>query len=101
MCILVVVVLSALRQRNRDVHCAPILDLRLGRLLEERRASAGGLSCSEIFQSYLRVASLSLFLFSRHDQALDQRIKNPAKDFCWWDLDGVVVVVVVVVVVQW
>jgi hypothetical protein len=23
--------------------------------------------------------------------------KNPAKDFCWWDLDGVVVVVVVVV----
>jgi hypothetical protein len=22
--------------------------------------------------------------------------KNPAKDFCWWDLDGVVVVVVVV-----
>ena len=25
--------------------------------------------------------------------------KNPAKDFCWWDLDGVVVVVVVVVVV--
>jgi hypothetical protein len=27
-------------------------------------------------------------------------IKNPAKDFCWWDLDGVVVVVVVVVV-QW
>jgi hypothetical protein len=20
------------------------------------------------------------------------RIKNPAKDFCWWDLDGVVVV---------
>ena len=26
--------------------------------------------------------------------------KNPAKDFCWWDLDGVVVVVVVVVV-QW
>jgi len=27
--------------------------------------------------------------------------KNPAKDFCWWDLDGVVVVVVVVVVVQW
>ena len=24
--------------------------------------------------------------------------KNPAKDFCWWDLDGVVVVVVVVVV---
>jgi hypothetical protein len=29
------------------------------------------------------------------------RSKNPAKDFCWWDLDGVVVVVVVVVVVQW
>jgi hypothetical protein len=29
------------------------------------------------------------------------RIKNPVKDFCWWDLDGVVVVVVVVVVVQW
>ena len=28
-------------------------------------------------------------------------IKNPVKDFCWWDLDGVVVVVVVVVVVQW
>ena len=26
--------------------------------------------------------------------------KNPVKDFCWWDLDGVVVVVVVVVV-QW
>ena len=23
--------------------------------------------------------------------------KNPAEDFCWWDLDGVVVVVVVVV----
>jgi hypothetical protein len=39
------------------------LDLRLGRLWEERRASAGGLSCREIFQSYLRVASPSLFLF--------------------------------------
>ena len=53
---------------------AVILDLRLGRLWEERRASAGGSSCREIFQSYLRVASPSLFLFSRHDQALDQRI---------------------------
>ena len=28
------------------------------------------------------------------------KIKHLAKDFCWWDLDGVVVVVVVVVV-QW
>ena len=27
--------------------------------------------------------------------------KNPAKDFCWWDLDGVCLSVVVVVVVQW
>ena len=53
---------------------APILDLRPGRLWEECRASAGGLSCREIFQSYLRVASPSLFLFSRHDQALDQLI---------------------------
>jgi hypothetical protein len=25
--------------------------------------------------------------------------KNPAKDICYWDLDGVVVVVVIVVVV--
>ena len=53
---------------------APILDLRLGRLWEERRASAGGFPCREIFQSYLRVASPSLYLFSRHGQALDQRI---------------------------
>jgi hypothetical protein len=29
-----------------------------------------------------------------------QHIKNPAKDFCWWDLDGVVVVVVVCAVVD-
>ena len=53
---------------------APILDLRPGRLWEERRASAGGLSCREIFQSSPRAAWPSLFLFSRHYQALDQRI---------------------------
>jgi len=29
------------------------------------------------------------------------RIKNPAKDFCWWDLDGVCRLLSVVVVVQW
>ena len=28
-------------------------------------------------------------------------IKNPVKDFCWWDLDGVCLVVSGVVVVQW
>ena len=33
-----------------------------------------GIICREINQSSLRVASPSLFLFSRHDQALDQRI---------------------------
>ena len=27
----------------------------------------------------------------------DYYIKNPVKDFCWWDLDGVVVVVCAVV----
>ena len=51
---------------------APILDLRIGRLWEERRASAGGSPCREIFQSYLRVALPSLFLFSRHGQASDR-----------------------------
>ena len=41
---------------GKSIRAAPILDLRLGRLWEERRASAGGLSYREIFQSYLRVA---------------------------------------------
>jgi hypothetical protein len=33
----------------------------------------------------------------------ESKNKNPAKDFCWWDLGGVCLVsgVVVVVVVQW
>ena len=34
-------------------------------------------------------------------RALIRKIKNPVKDFCWWDLDGVCLSVVVVVVVQW
>ena len=80
---------------GKSVRAAPILDLRLGRLWEERRASAGGLSCREIFQSYLRVASPSLFLFSRHDQALDQRIHYGAvrhgQRMCTVAHDGAVV----------
>jgi hypothetical protein len=35
---------------------APILDLRPGRLWEERRASAGGLSCDKISKSSPRAA---------------------------------------------
>jgi len=38
---------------GKSVRAAPILDLRLGRLWEERRASAGGLSCRLIFQTSL------------------------------------------------
>ena len=41
---------------GKSVRAAPILDLRLGRLWEERRASAGGLSCRLIFQTSLIVA---------------------------------------------
>ena len=80
---------------GKSVRAAPILDLRLGRLWEERRASAGGFPCSEIFQSYLRVASPSLFLFSRHGKALDQRIHYGAARHGPWSrtvVDGDVVV---------
>ena len=41
---------------GKSVRAAPILDLRLGRLWEERRASAGGLSNRLIFQTSLIVA---------------------------------------------
>jgi hypothetical protein len=57
---------------GKSAKRAPILDLRLEGLWEERRASAGGFLCREIFQSYLRVASPSLFFFSRHGQASDR-----------------------------
>jgi hypothetical protein len=40
----------------KPAKCAPILDLRPGRYLEEHRASAGGLSCDQISQSSLREA---------------------------------------------